>query len=138
MKEKVNVITLCGSSRFVGEMAVVSWLLERDEKAVCMGLHLLPWWYSPDLPEDHLAEYEGCADEMDALHLKKIELSDEVFVIDANVNGKPYISSSTKVEIEFAESLGLPVRRLSLENAIRIDIYSRMATSVDNAKAATA
>jgi len=40
-KNRPKIITLCGSSRFVDVMAVVGWLLERDEGAITMGLHLL-------------------------------------------------------------------------------------------------
>lgn len=40
--KKPKIVTLCGSSRFVGIMAVCAWLIERDEGAITMGLHLLP------------------------------------------------------------------------------------------------
>lgn len=126
MSNKPKIITLCGSSRFVQEMSVVAWLLERDELAITMGLHLLPWWYSVEEIPDHLAEHEGCAKEMDALHMEKIRLSDEVFVVDANVDEKPYIGSSTAKEIKFAEGLGLPIRRFSMDSTIRNEVYSRM------------
>ncbi|KKK90129.1 hypothetical protein LCGC14_2726140, partial [marine sediment metagenome] len=43
--EKPKVIVLCGSSRFCDLMAVCAWLLEKEEKAITMGLHLLPQWY---------------------------------------------------------------------------------------------
>lgn len=42
----MKVITICGSSRFVDVMAVCAWLLERDERAITLGLHLLPRWYT--------------------------------------------------------------------------------------------
>ena len=54
---KRKIITLCGSSRFVDVMAVCSWLIERDEQAIALTLHLLPVWYAGDLPDDHLAEH---------------------------------------------------------------------------------
>ncbi len=102
MKEnKPKVVVLCGSSRFVEEMAVCQWILERDELAITMGLNLLPWWYGG--PEDHLAEAEGCAEQMDELHLRKIDLADEIFVVD----GKFYIGSSTANEIDYAKARGL-------------------------------
>lgn len=102
-----KIVVLCGSSRFIQIMAVCGWLIERDERAIAMGLHLLPTWY-PDCPPDHLAEHEGVADAMDALHLRKIDLADEIFVID--VGG--YIGSSTRNEIAHARRLGKPVRFL--------------------------
>ncbi len=101
-----KIITVCGSSRFIEIMAVVAWLLERDEGAITMGLHLLPWWYCVDDIPDHLAEHEGCSDELDELHLKKIEISDEVYVVDQD----GYIGDSTRREIAHAENLSIPIR----------------------------
>lgn len=101
-----KVITICGSSRFIEVMAVVGWLLERDEGAIVIGLHLLPSWYCKDLVPDHLAEHEGIADKMDALHLCKINISDEVFVV--NCGG--YVGESTAREVKHASGLGKPVR----------------------------
>ncbi len=66
--------------------------------------HLLPSWY-PCLP-DHQAEHEGVAEAMDQLHLKKINLADEIFV----VNFGDYIGSSTKNEIEYAEKGSKTIR----------------------------
>jgi len=43
---------------------------------------------------------------MDNLHLRKIDLSDEIFVV--NVDG--YIGESTAREIKYAEKIGLNVR----------------------------
>lgn len=101
-----KIVVLCGSSRFVDVMAVCAWIIERDEKAMAMGLHLLPVWYSAEVPEDHLAEHEGVAAEMDKLHLRKIDLATEIFV----VNRGGYVGDSTRREIEHARSLGKPVR----------------------------
>lgn len=108
--QRPKVTTLCGSSRFVQEMAVCAWLIERDEQAIAMSLHLLPHWY-PNCPPDHLAEHEGAAEDMDALHLRKIDLSDEIFV----VNCTDYIGSSTSNEISYAQNKGKRVRYYSLD-----------------------
>jgi hypothetical protein len=40
--DKPKIVVLCGSSKFVDIMAVCAWLIERDEQAMTMGLHLLP------------------------------------------------------------------------------------------------
>ena len=101
-----KIVVICGSSRFVDVMSVISWWIERDEKAIVLGLHLLPKWYFG--APDHVAEEEGVATQMDVIHLRKIEMADEVFVVD--VDG--YIGSSTKLEIEFAQSHGKRVRYL--------------------------
>lgn len=49
---------------------------------------------------------------LDDMHKAKIDLADEIFVID--VGG--YIGSSTKSEIAYANSLGKKIRYLSKEN----------------------
>jgi hypothetical protein len=46
--------------------------------------------------------------ELDLIHLKKIDLADEIFVI--NVDG--YIGSSTKREIEYAKLKGKKIKYL--------------------------
>ena len=101
---------MCGSSRFCAIMAVVAWLLERDEGSITTGLHLLPHWY-PTVAEHHLAEAEGVAEQMDELHLRKIDLADEIFVIDWD----GYIGSSTRKEIAYARTNDKPIRYLSQE-----------------------
>lgn len=49
---------------------------------------------------------------LDDIHKRKIDLSDEIFVI--NKNG--YIGSSTKSEIEYAIKTGKKIRYLEPEN----------------------
>lgn len=110
--DKPKVVVLVGSSRFVELMAVAAWLIEREEQAITMGLHLLPHWYSKGPIADHLAEHEGVAEEMDALHLRKIDLADEVFVVNSN----DYIGDSTRREIKYATDKGLPIRWLSRDH----------------------
>ena len=104
--KKPKIIVLCGSSRFVDVMAVCAWLIERDEKAITMGLHLLPGWYCRQRIPDHLAEHEGVAQDMDELHLRKIDLADEVFVVNYN----DYIGSSTRNEVNYAQSYNKKIR----------------------------
>jgi hypothetical protein len=125
--DQPKVITLCGSSRFVDIMAVVAWILERDEGAIVMGLHLLPWWYSPDLPADHLAEHENVASKMDELHLRKIDRSQEIIVIDEN----NYIGDSTRREIEYAKNTGKAVKYLSQMDKLQKEIYECMLKSAE-------
>lgn len=106
---KPKIVVLSGSSRYCDVMAVCAWLIERDEGAITMGLHLLPEWYpfsQPEGIEGHLAEAEGVANSMDELHLRKIDLADEVFV----VNVRDYIGDSTRREIEYAKATGKPIR----------------------------
>lgn len=86
-------------------MAVCAWLIERNEKAITMGLHLLPAWYAGNI-SDHIAEHQGVADEMDELHRRKIDIADEIFV----VNFDDYIGKSTKAEIEYTKFQGKNIR----------------------------
>jgi len=102
---KPKVVVLCGSSKFTDIMAVCAWFIEREEKAITMGLHLLPMWYAKDIP-DHLAEHEGVALEMDELHLQKIDICNEIFV----VNYQDYIGDSTKKEIGYAHNKAIKIR----------------------------
>lgn len=124
---KPKIVVLCGSSRFTDIMAVVEWIIESKELAITMGLNLLPDWYDAALT-DHLAEHEGCADQMDELHLRKIDLADEIFVVDESLEfgGTPYIGESTAREIAYAQSKGVHVRRFSEDWFIRNDVYSRL------------
>jgi len=87
-------------------MAVCAWLIERDEKAIVLSLHLLPHWYSKKHIPHHLAEHEGVADAMDKLHLHKIDMSHEIFVVNFN----DYIGERTASEIAYAMDQGKKIR----------------------------
>lgn len=107
--DKPQIITFCGSSRFVSLMAVMMWEFEK-QGCICMGLHLLPYdyceqkGYTPDENGHihHIGEQEGIEDAMDTLHFKKIDMSDSIYVV--NLDG--YIGSSTAREIAYAKHLG--------------------------------
>lgn len=60
--------------------------------------------------KDHGAEALGqdVAKRLDELHLRKIDLADEVFVL--NVGG--YIGDSTRREIQYATKIGKPIKFL--------------------------
>jgi hypothetical protein len=102
MLDKPKIVCICGSSRFVHKAAVKAWELEKQGILV-LGMHLLPPWYGGT--EHHLAEHEGVAHILDALHLKKIEMADSVLVINVD----RYIGERTKIEIAHAHKLGKPV-----------------------------
>lgn len=74
---------------------------------IALGLHLLPANY-PGVAPDHQAEAEGVKEHFDNLHLRKIDLADEVFVV--NKNG--YIGESTKREILYALKHRKPIKYL--------------------------
>ncbi len=87
----------------------MAWEFEK-QGAITLGLHLLPANYTTEkVHADHIAEWEGVAHQMDELHRRKIDLCDEVFVIDVD----RYIGKSTAGEIEYATKLGKPIKYLS-------------------------
>jgi hypothetical protein len=100
-----KIICLCGSTKFIEMFAVKTWELELEGNIV-LGCTLLPKWYCP--VRDHFAEALGVKDQRDNHHLQKIDLADEILVL--NVNG--YIGESTRREIEYAEAHGKPVKYL--------------------------
>jgi len=110
-RESTKIICLCGSSRFIEHLAIMGWELEK-RGAIVLGLHYLPQSYFDNKAiGDHLAEAEGVAERFDKLHLKKIDLADEVMVL--NVGG--YIGESTAREIAYAEAHNKPIRYLEDE-----------------------
>lgn len=107
--EKRKVITICGSSRFIEFMTVVAWLLEKEEGAIVFGLNILPYWYGAN--DHHQAEAEGVADHMDGIHFDKIDMGNEIFVVDRG----GYIGDSTTKEIGRAEDQGKVIRLYSCD-----------------------
>jgi len=113
-QSRPRIICLCGSSRFIETFAVKTWELER-EGFIVLGCTLLPLWYCP-VP-DHFAETLGVKAERDEHHLRKIDLADELLIL--NVNG--YIGESTRTEIIYAETHGKPVKYLEPAAAVPCD-----------------
>ncbi len=102
--KKVKIVCICGSTRFIEEMAVAAWEMEKQGILV-IGPHLLPANY-PGVQRDHQAEAEGVREVLDELHLRKIDLCDEIYVVDPG----GYIGTSTKNELEYARKQGKPIR----------------------------
>jgi hypothetical protein len=103
--DRPKIICFCGSTRFTAEMLLTSWAFAK------MGYLTLHWNILPDTCDGkshHRAEEQGCKELMDELHKRKIDLADEVFVI--NING--YIGESTRSEIEYAEAHGKEIKYL--------------------------
>ena len=97
---KFKVITLCGSTKFKDEFIAIQEVLT---KAGCVVLSVGIFSHSNNLPISQ--EQEELLRE---IHLQKIDMADEVFVI--NKNG--YIGENTKHEIEYALKAGKPVKYL--------------------------
>lgn len=101
MVGKYKVITLCGSSRFKDAFLESQKCLTLDGNIVIsVGL----FGHSGD--DEVWAE--GIKEMLDDMHKRKIDMADEIYVI--NVNG--YIGSSTKSEIQYAKATGKEVKYL--------------------------
>ena len=106
-----KIVVMCGSSRFVDVMAVCAWLIEKQENAIVLKLNLLPEWYCKGEIPDHLAEHEGVSEDMDQLHLRKIDMADEIFVVDY----EHYIGDSTRKEMLYAQEHMVDMRMFSTD-----------------------
>lgn len=103
-----KIITLCGSTRFKDAfMEAQKRLTLEGNIVISVGL----FGYSGDgevwegMGEDALTKTKIMLDDM---HKRKIDLADEIFVI--NVGG--YIGESTKSEIEYAKNTGKGIKYL--------------------------
>lgn len=96
-----TIVVLCGSTRFVDEF-------NRQRKLLTeAGLIVLSIEVVTSQPRESDPQHTDpvLKARLDELHKRKIDLADEVFVL--NVGG--YIGESTRSEIEYAEKIGRPV-----------------------------
>lgn len=101
MVGKYKVITLCGSTKFKEQyIEAQKWLTLEGNIVISVGL----FGHSGD--DEVWAE--GTKTMLDDMHLRKIDMADEIYVI--NVGG--YIGQSTRNEIAYAQSRGITVRYL--------------------------
>ena len=96
MVGKYKVITLCGSTRFKDEfMEVQKRLTLEGNIVISVGL----FGHSGD----NEVWIEGTKEMLDDMHLRKIDMADEIYV---------NIGTSTRNEIEYAKRTGKGVRYL--------------------------
>lgn len=103
MSERPKVVCLCGSTRFMDTFHEANRRLSLEGKIVLTVA---------------IVTYDGSADQqradpeqkrrLDDLHLRKIDLADEVLVL--NVGG--YVGESTRREIEYADRMNKPINYL--------------------------
>lgn len=107
----MKVITLCGSTKFTKQMLIKQWELTKQ------GYVVLTWCVLPEsyCKGSNIAEKENVEEIVDEVHKRKIDLSDEIFVINVN----DYIGDSTKSEIEYAIKHNKPVRWLEPHNEVK-------------------
>lgn len=100
---KYKVITLCGSTRFKDAFLEVQKRLTLEGNIVIsVGL----FGHSGD----NEAWVEGTKEMLDDMHKRKIDMADEIFVI--NVGG--YIGDSTRSEIEYAKKTDKSIHYLEI------------------------
>ena len=109
-----KVITLCGSTRFKDEF------LEAQKRLTLEGNVVISVGLFGHSGDDEVWT-EGVKDMLDRQHLAKIDLADEIFVI--NVGG--YIGDSTRREIAYAEFKGKTITYL--ESCKKPGIYENYA-----------
>jgi len=95
---KYKIITLCGSTKFKEEF------LEQQKRLTLEGNIVISVGLFGHSGDDEVWR-EKTKKMLDDMHKRKIDLADEIFVI--NRNG--YIGSSTKSEIEYALKKDKPV-----------------------------
>ena len=101
MQGKFKVITLCGSTRFRAEYErVQKELTLQGNIVISVGL----FGHSGD---DEVWK-DGVKEMLDEMHLAKIDMADEIFVI----NPGGYIGASTKREIAYASAKGKKINSM--------------------------
>jgi hypothetical protein len=101
MVGKYKVVTLCGSTKFKEQFIEAQKRLTLEGNIVIsVGL----FGHSGDKE----VWTEGTKAMLDDMHKRKIDMADEIFVV--NVGG--YIGESTRSEIDYAQAKGIAVRYL--------------------------
>ena len=103
MVGKYPIITLCGSTKFKDEF------FEAQKSLTLKGYIVISVGLFGHAGDNEVWS-EGTKEMLDDMHKRKIDLADEIFVI--NKNG--YIGHSTKSEIEYAILHGKKVNYLEV------------------------
>ena len=101
MVGKYKVITLCGSTRFKDAF------IETQKRLTLEGNIVISVGLFGHAGDDEVWT-PGTKEMLDDMHKRKIDMADEIFVI--NVGG--YIGSSTRSEIEYAAANGKAISYL--------------------------
>lgn len=103
MVGRYKVITLCGSTRFKDEF------MESQKRLMLAGNIVINVGLFGHSGDEEVWT-EGTKEMLDDMHKRKIDMADEIFVI--NVGG--YIGDSTMSEIEYAKKTGKSIRYLEI------------------------
>lgn len=107
MKDKPTIVCLCGSTKF-GEAFRIANL--KETLAGKIVLSVSDFMLQPTEIFGHLSkqEFDEIKIKLDELHKRKIDLADEVLIL--NVGG--YIGESTRSELDYAQSHNKIIRFL--------------------------
>lgn len=105
MVGKYTVITLCGSTRFKEDF------LEQQKLLTLQGYIVISVGLFGHSGDDEVWT-EGTKEMLDDMHKRKIDMADEIYVI--NKNG--YIGESTLSEIKYAKSKEMPITYMECPN----------------------
>lgn len=97
---KTKVICLCGSTRFTDQMLIKQWELTKQGHVVLTWCVLPNSYFENKNMKDHshIGDQEDIKELIDEVHKRKIDLSDEVLVINVD----DYIGDSTRSEVAYA------------------------------------
>lgn len=102
-----TIVCLCGSTRFYQEFQEANFKLTLEGKIV-LTVGFYPHASMEAHHQEDLGITEQQKEELDELHKRKIDLADEVFIIN---KGK-YLGASTLSELRYAREMGKVVRFL--------------------------
>lgn len=105
-----TVVCLCGSGRFRDGFNAANDLETRAGRIVLApGVFVDPDDGDPWAGDKSSKQFKAM---LDVLHFRKIDISDEILVINGQVDGCEYVGESTQHEIDYARATGKPVRYL--------------------------
>jgi hypothetical protein len=123
--ERPIIVCLCGSTRFFDAFQKANY------EETMAGRIVLSVGFYPHCSERAHGESVGCTVEqkaaLDELHKRKIDLADEIYVLNVD----RYIGESTMSEIKYAEGRGKPVRYLEPPKNCRACSYCYMDPDSD-------
>lgn len=108
------IVCLCGSTRFHEQFKRQN-LLETMKGNIILSIGIDTKSDADLLIAGEITEADKAM--LDALHKRKIDIADEIFVLNELVDGVGYVGTSTRSEIEYARQQGKPIRWLYPEFA---------------------
>jgi len=115
MDDKPNIICLCGSTKFKHYFGLI------NRKFTLEGyIVLLPGVYPHS---DGINISDDAKIKLDELHKRKIDMSDQIFVIDPD----GYIGNSTQSEIDYAKNKNKPITYLSCMD-LKLEFKTKKST----------